>query len=100
MTADARTRYADIALIDATDLCEVLSVSHWTLGQWVQRGLIPAPLAMTPGSPRQWRVKDIAAHIEKRKRSRRRKQAPRGALRKRIARKAKRAAQAAKGGAE
>ena len=61
MTSDARARYADIALIDATDLCEVLSISHWTLGQWIERGLIPKPLAMTPGSPRQWRMKGAAA---------------------------------------
>jgi hypothetical protein len=93
---DARSRYADIALIDATDLCEVLSISLWTLNDWVDRALIPPPFAMTPNSPRQWRVKDIAGHIEKRKRSRRAKQKPRGAVKKRIERKAKRKAQAAK----
>jgi predicted DNA-binding transcriptional regulator AlpA len=92
----ARTRYSDLALINATDLCEVLGVSHWTLDQWVERGLIPRPLAMTPGSPRQWRVVDVSNHIQKRKRSRRPKQKPRGAVRKHIERKAKRAR---KGGA-
>ena len=89
-STDARSRYADIALIDATDLCEVLGVSAWTLGEWVKRSVIPAPFSMVPGGPRQWRVADIASLQQKRKRSRRPRQEPRGAVRLRLERKAKR----------
>src|SRR5262249_55056934 len=80
---NARSRYADIALIDAADLCEVLSISPWTLAEWIKRGLIPPPFTMTPNSPRKWRVADIGAVIAKRKRARGKREL-RGAVKARV----------------
>jgi hypothetical protein len=78
-----RQPFYDIRLISFAECCEVLNVSSWTLGRWVAAGKFPAPLHLTPTSPRQFRVRDIAHFLDKRRRGRRVKPAPRGALKRR-----------------
>jgi predicted DNA-binding transcriptional regulator AlpA len=82
-------RFDDIRLISFAEACEALNISSWTLDRWIRRGLFPAPIHLTPTSPRQFRVRDIAAHIDKRRRGRRVKQQPRGAVRQRLAQRAR-----------
>ena len=75
--------FNDIRLISFAEACEILGVCKWTLDRWVTRGLFPQPIHLTPTSPRMFRVRDIAAHLDKRRRGRRVKPEPRGAVRQR-----------------
>jgi predicted DNA-binding transcriptional regulator AlpA len=77
-------RFDDIRLMSFSEACEALGVCKWTLDRWVRRGLFPSPIHLTPTSPRQFRVRDIAHHLDKRRRGRRVKQQPRGAVRQRL----------------
>jgi predicted DNA-binding transcriptional regulator AlpA len=75
--------FTDISLIRLAELVVQLGVSSWTLGRWVKAGIFPPPIYLTPKSPAVWRVRDITAFIEKRRRSRRAKPLLRGALKQR-----------------
>jgi predicted site-specific integrase-resolvase len=77
--------FDNIRLIKFAETCEVLDISPWTLKEWIKKGLFPPPLYLTPTSPGTFRVRDIAHHLEKRRRGRRVKQQPRGALKRKEA---------------
>jgi predicted DNA-binding transcriptional regulator AlpA len=77
-------KFDDVRLMSFAEVCEALGVCKWTLERWIKRGLFPAPIHLTPTSPRMFRVRDIAHHLDKRRRSRRVKQSPRGAIRQRL----------------
>jgi predicted DNA-binding transcriptional regulator AlpA len=71
----------DIKLIRFTEVAEALGVSTWTLGRWIRRGEFPPPIYLTTASgPGVFRIKDIAAFLDKRRRARRVKPKLRGAL--------------------
>jgi predicted DNA-binding transcriptional regulator AlpA len=69
-----------LAVVRKKEAAKLLATSIWSLDRWVKRGQFPPPLFLTPGSPAVWRVRDIAAFLEKRRRARRQRRAPRGML--------------------
>jgi predicted DNA-binding transcriptional regulator AlpA len=71
----------DITLISLRTLAKQIDYAEETIDDWVRRGRFPKPIVAMPGSPRRWRVRDIQAWIEQRKRARHTKPAPRGKLR-------------------
>jgi hypothetical protein len=77
---DSTRPVTDITLIQKVGLCRQLDVSGWTLDRWIKQGLFPPPFYVTPSSPATWRMRVIAAFLEKRRRARRVKPKPRGAL--------------------
>jgi predicted DNA-binding transcriptional regulator AlpA len=80
---------AAVRMISWTETCEALNISSWTLARWIATGQFPRPLQLTPTSPRMFRVRAIAAHLNKRERARLNRREPRGAVKNNI-RKAKR----------
>jgi predicted DNA-binding transcriptional regulator AlpA len=82
MTTEERATRAndDIRLLSFGDVCDLLNVSAYTLNKWIRQGVFPQPIYMTPTSPRQFRYRDIANHLEKRRRSRPAKREPRGVI--------------------
>jgi predicted site-specific integrase-resolvase len=81
---DAPRALDDLRLISFSVVCDTLNICSWTLHRWIKRGLFPAPIHLTPTSPAKFRVRDIEAHLEKRRRGRRVKRAPRGVLKQRV----------------
>jgi predicted DNA-binding transcriptional regulator AlpA len=69
-----------IALIRKVDVAKALSVSTWTIDRWCREAVFPPPLYITPQSPAVWRIRDIEAFLEKRRRSRRKRPTERGQL--------------------
>jgi predicted DNA-binding transcriptional regulator AlpA len=69
----------DIRLIRFADLCEVLGVSSWTLNRWIKSGKFLQPLYLTASSPAMFRIADVRAFLDKRRRARRTKPVLRGA---------------------
>ena len=61
----------DLACIKLKPLAHELDTSPWTILRWVRQKRFPAPFQMTPTGPLLWKKSDVAAHIEKCKRSRR-----------------------------
>jgi predicted DNA-binding transcriptional regulator AlpA len=61
----------DLACIKLKPLAQELDTSPWTILRWVRQKRFPAPFQMTPTGPLLWKKSDVAAHIEKCKRSRR-----------------------------
>jgi len=61
----------DLACIKLNPLAHELDTSPWTILRWVRQKRFPAPFQMTPTGPLLWKKSDVAAHIEKCKRSRR-----------------------------
>jgi predicted DNA-binding transcriptional regulator AlpA len=72
---------SEIALVSARTLAKEIEFSVETINDWVRRGIFPKPIVAMPGSPRRWRLRDVEAWIEKRKRARNTKPAARGRLR-------------------
>jgi len=60
-------------LVRKTEGAALVGVSPWTLDKWVRDRLFPQPIYATDHSPAMWRVRDIEAWIEQRRRARRRK---------------------------
>jgi len=60
-----------LAMVGKKELAHQLSVSIWTLDRWIRTGQFPKPIQVTPTSPYSWRVKDVEAFLEKRRRARR-----------------------------
>lgn len=75
--------FDDIRCVSFAEVCETLGVSPWTLNRWIKGGQFPSPIYLTPTSPAKFRVRDIAAFLDKRRRGRRVKQAPRGMIKQR-----------------
>jgi len=67
-------------LLRKAEVAEKLGTSTWTIDRWVRAGAFPGPIYLMPGSPAQWRLRDIDAFIEKRKLARRMRRKPRGAV--------------------
>jgi predicted DNA-binding transcriptional regulator AlpA len=71
-----------ITVLRKAAVCEALAISPWTLDRWIRRGLFPSPTFLTPTSNvAVWRLSEIAAFLDKRRRARRVKQL-RGAMKK------------------
>jgi predicted DNA-binding transcriptional regulator AlpA len=81
--------FHDVRLIKFAEAAEVLGVSRDTLKRWVRLKQFPAPLHLTPRGIAMFRLRDISHFLDKRRRGRRVKQAPRGAIRYRLARRGK-----------
>jgi hypothetical protein len=81
--AKALASHNELALISKAELAQNFSVSTWTITNWVKHGLFPPPFSPVDGGPARWRIKDILAHINKRKLSRK-KRRHRGAVKRRI----------------
>jgi len=69
-----------LTLIRKKALADELGIGTWTLDRWVKQGKFPPPIYPTDTSPACWRVKDIAAWIEKRRAKRRKAPTTRGKL--------------------
>jgi predicted DNA-binding transcriptional regulator AlpA len=77
---DTNQPVTNITLMRLSELVVQLGVSSWTINRWIKAGTFPRPIYMTPASPAVWRVREIEAFLDKRRRSRREKPKPRGAL--------------------
>jgi predicted DNA-binding transcriptional regulator AlpA len=75
-----KTEAAQPLVLRKAAVARLMNTTIWTVDRWVRRGLFPRPFFMVPGSPAVWRVRDIEAHIEKRRTSRRPKPPIRGKL--------------------
>jgi predicted DNA-binding transcriptional regulator AlpA len=63
---------ASITVIDRAAVCAAFGIHSDTLNRWIQRGEFPPPIFLTPSSNvGVWRVRDLEAHLEKRRRGRR-----------------------------
>ncbi len=80
---NSQTTIDEIRCLSFAEVCDTLGISAWTLHRWIKRGLFPSPIYLTPTSPAKFRVRDIAAHLDKRRRGRRVKQQPRGMIKQR-----------------
>ena len=76
-----RIKIEDLALARKAQVARVLKVGTWTIDRWIKNGQFPRPLYLTPGSPARWRLTDIDAWLETRKRARGRKPILRGIIR-------------------
>ena len=56
-----------------------LGVTTWTIDRWLREGSFPKPVYLRKGGQPKWRMEDLRAFIEKRRRSRAPKSEPRGA---------------------
>jgi predicted DNA-binding transcriptional regulator AlpA len=74
-----------IGVLRKVDVATRLAVSTWTIDRWVAQGKFPPPIYLQPGSPATWRVRDIEAFLDKCRRARRPKRAPRGMIKQRLA---------------
>src|SRR5215475_8439324 len=54
-----------VALLSGVQTARFLNVSTRTLSRWVDQGIFPKPVYLTPRSPAKWRVKDLENWIEK-----------------------------------
>ena len=87
MDSEVNSTLDDIRAIRLREVArEVGNYAPDTIEDWVRKGKFPPPFVASPGSPKLWLVKDVRAWIEKRKRSRNTKPAPRGFLRKAVGR--------------
>jgi predicted DNA-binding transcriptional regulator AlpA len=63
---------ASIALLRRTQVCEALGISTWTLDRWIKASEFPSPIFLTADSNiGMWRLRDVEAFIDKRRRARR-----------------------------
>lgn len=49
-------------LLTGKQICNMWSITRWTLARWVQAGLLPPPLRM--GRVRRWRQEDVDAAMQ------------------------------------
>jgi predicted DNA-binding transcriptional regulator AlpA len=68
---DAASPSHPLALVRKTELAELLGCSQWSLQRWLRAGKIPRPFYLVDGGPAHWKIRDIEAFIEQRRRSRR-----------------------------
>jgi predicted DNA-binding transcriptional regulator AlpA len=69
-----------ITLIRLRELARCIGRSPETVRHWVRQGRFPRPMVARPGSPLQWRPRDIENWIVARRRARGTKPKPRGKL--------------------
>jgi predicted DNA-binding transcriptional regulator AlpA len=81
---DNRDLKRRIGLADITDLSRELGVSPFTIRRWVKAGHFPKPLYVSAGAPARWRVSQIEDWLDKAALSRRKRPAPRGALKRQM----------------
>jgi len=71
---------SDIAVIEIKPLAVLVNKTPWTIRRWVKAGLFPRPFQIVPGSPDVWLLRDVEAHLEKRRFARRVKRPLQGQL--------------------
>jgi hypothetical protein len=75
---------------DKKGVAEYFGVSVWQVDRWVDQGVIPRGVPMTRDGKRLWRLSDLDHAFERASRSRRPRREPRGIVRQRLERSARR----------
>lgn len=73
-------RVDSIRLLSLGEVSHAIGFSSWTIDAWTRASKFPRPLVASPGSPRRWRLRDVEAWIEARRRARNTTPKPRGGL--------------------
>lgn len=85
--ADDSAALARITLLTREQVAKHLGISVWTLDDWVKKSVFPAPLRLSPGHPRKWRLVDVDIWLQRRIKKPADKPALRGAVKARAAQK-------------
>jgi predicted DNA-binding transcriptional regulator AlpA len=80
LAMDKQTQTDAPLVLRKSVVAQRLGTTIWTLDRWVKAGKFPPPLFMQDGTPAVWRLRDIEAFLDKRRRSRRVRPEPRGSL--------------------